>query len=234
MQFLNLLLVAIVAARSRYSQSNRYAEYQESGDVQDYQQDDDHHVARPNGFSFSNEKFAENQKDVAQFLRPDTPGRVAVVSIVADPTNPLGTGLKGVVAFNQEYRDGPTHVRIELSGLKPNTEHGAHVHQLGLIFPNCTAAGAHFNPFNQNHGNFDSQIRHIGDMGNIMSDQNGVIVKSYDIPQLPLFGKNTVIGRTLVIHEKQDDLGLGGNAESLAVGNSGTRLACGVIGIFKP
>ncbi|KAJ3275439.1 Superoxide dismutase [Cu-Zn] [Terramyces sp. JEL0728] len=237
MKFLNLLLAAVVAARHRHSQSNKYAEYQLQGnDVQDYEQyDKDIRVARPNGFSSSTHKYADSQgKTVAQILQPNTNGRVAVVTIIADPTNPLGAGLKGVVVFNQESRDGPTHVRVELSGLKPNTEHGAHVHQLGLIFPNCTVAGAHFNPFNQNHGSFDSQVRHIGDMGNIMSDQNGVIVKSYDIPQLPLFGKNTVLGRTLVIHEKQDDLGQGGNAESLTVGNSGTRLACGVIGIFKP
>ena len=46
-----------------------------------------------------------------------------------------------------------------------------------------------------------------------------------------LKGKYSVIGRSIVIHSKEDDLGKGNNKESLITGNSGSRLDCAVIGI---
>ena len=46
-----------------------------------------------------------------------------------------------------------------------------------------------------------------------------------------LFGPYSVVGRSCVLHKKTDDLGLGGDAESLKTGNAGARIACGVIGL---
>ncbi len=83
--------------------------------------------------------------------------------------------------------------------------------------------------FQENHGSRKSSVRHVGDFGNVVSGQN-------DIAVVEIFDRNLVledvVGRAFVVHEKEDDLGKGGDEESLLSGNSGKRIACGVIVSF--
>ena len=90
---------------------------------------------------------------------------------------------------------------------------------------------AHFNPYNQTHGDISSAVRHVGDYGNLVRDTSGRISATFKDTVSQLYGPLSVIGRTVVLHELQDDLGLGGVAASLTTGNAGSRIACGVIGI---
>ena len=48
---------------------------------------------------------------------------------------------------------------------------------------------------------------------------------------MQLHGAHSVVGRSVVCHAKVDDLGQGGDDESLKTGNAGARVACGVIGL---
>ena len=74
-------------------------------------------------------------------------------------------------------------------------------------------------------------MRHVGDLGNVQADDEGN--GKYEILDrlVTLHGPFSVVGRSCVLHKGVDDLGRGGNDESLKTGNAGARIACGVIGL---
>ncbi|XP_076463727.1 superoxide dismutase [Cu-Zn]-like [Babylonia areolata] len=142
--------------------------------------------------------------------------------------------VTGMLLLTQESQKKATTVTGEVTGLTPGN-HGFHVHEYGDLTNGCVTAGAHFNPSSKkpHHGAPTDEIRHAGDLGNITADDNGVAKIHITDSQIPLFGPNSVVGRCLVVHANEDDLGKGGDEESLKTGNAGPRLACGIIGICK-
>ena len=142
---------------------------------------------------------------------------------VLQPTQ--GNNVRGTIRF-REVADG-VQVEGEISGLTPG-KHGFHIHELGdCTAPDASSAGDHFNPTNKPHGAADSRDRHVGDMGNIEADSSGVAKLNYLDHILSLVGPKSIIGRAVVVHADPDDL------HSQPSGNSGTRVACGVIGWAK-
>lgn len=133
--------------------------------------------------------------------------------------------VSGTVLFMQ--RGGsPTLIRGKIMGLTPG-EHGFHVHEFGDLSKGCESAGGHYNPDGVDHG--DLEQGHVGDLGNITANQQGVAEFSIVAERIDLQGERSIVGRALVVHADVDDLGKGGDAESLKTGNAGDRLACGVI-----
>ena len=138
--------------------------------------------------------------------------------------------VTGTVTFEEE---DSIVIHIKLKGLSKNGLHGFHVHEAGDLTDKCESMCAHFNPYNKQHGGPGSKNRHVGDLGNLKSDKNGnVNIRMIDT-MIKLKGKANIIGRGLIIHADEDDLGNGLNESSKINGNSGKRIACAIIGISK-
>ena len=76
--------------------------------------------------------------------------------------------------------------------------------------------------------------RHVGDLGNLQTDANGVARYRMVDDVIKLRGsKANIIGRGLIIHADEDDCGQGTNEASLQNGNAGKRIACAIIGYSK-
>jgi Cu-Zn family superoxide dismutase len=159
---------------------------------------------------------------VAGCAAPSTPvwsGPAAKAKLL--PTK--GNTATGAVTFSQKA--DKVVVTADVSGLKPNAEHGFHVHEKG----DCSSgdgmsAGGHFNPTGKPHGDHAGGAHHAGDMPNLKADANGVATLVWEDTELTVTdGPNTVIGRSIVVHLNPDDY------RSQPAGNAGPRIACGVI-----
>lgn len=134
-----------------------------------------------------------------------------------------GNTVTGNVSFTQ--KGDKVLVEAHVSGLKPNQEHGFHVHDKG----DCSSgdgmsAAGHFNPKGSPHGHYSTRTRHAGDMLNLKADAYGNANLSAELDIVTVGeGPTSVVGRGLIVHAQPDDY------KSQPVGNAGARLACAVI-----
>jgi len=146
------------------------------------------------------------------------------------------SGVSGILQPSQENANAPVRITGSISRLNPEGNHGFHVHESGDIRGEnpCASTGGHFNPHGKTHGAPADNERHVGDLGNIVADASGNARIDITDDKISLTGGNSVLGRAIVVHEKMDDLGKGGDEGSLKTGNAGGRIACGLIGtIFQ-
>jgi len=136
---------------------------------------------------------------------------------------------------------GKTRLRATFTQL-PKGKHGFHIHRAGdLRGEGCQGACEHFHvgpP--QDHGSKPGskvahqrqqrqqrQQRHTGDLGNIEQTGTGPCKYSYLIPDII---PEDLLGRALIIHEDEDDLGQGDFPDSKTTGHSGKRIGCAIFG----
>jgi superoxide dismutase, Cu-Zn family len=153
-------------------------------------------------------------------------GRMAIAEIHGGPLAPQISGM----VFFQDVSGG-TWVSVDIIGLPPYQPatkdkqpigpHGFHIHEIG----NCSvgdpnnpfsASGGHWNPTNQPHGN------HAGDFPVLFSNNGRAIINFFTNK----FKVINIIGHSIIIHENPDDY------HNQPAGNSGKRLACGVIVLY--
>ncbi|PNF16844.1 Superoxide dismutase [Cu-Zn], chloroplastic [Cryptotermes secundus] len=139
--------------------------------------------------------------------------------------------VSGQIHLSQSSQNDPVAISVTVQGLNPPGLHGFHLHRDGNTGDDCKAAGPHFNPYNHTHGAPEDEIRHAGDFGNILADQHGNASHQINDSHISLYPGNVAyaVGRAFVVHAGRDDLGKGGNEESLKTGNAGGRLACCVV-----
>ena len=139
--------------------------------------------------------------------------------------------IKGIVTFTEDLKNNNVVIDIQLSGLNKNHHHGFHIHESGDLTNHCESMCAHFNPYHKNHGCPGVKERHVGDLGNIVTDSTGCVRYTIVDNLIKLRGtRANIIGRGLIIHADEDDCGMGGNEASLKNGNAGKRIACAIIG----
>ncbi len=142
---------------------------------------------------------------------------------VLNPTE--GNNTHGTVTFTQT-KNG-IKVIAKLTGLSEG-KHGFHIHEFGdCSAANGTSAGGHFNPEGHDHSALNAKMNHIGDLGNITANENGIGHLEFTTKQFSFHGPHSIIGRSIIVHADEDDL------TSQPTGNAGARIACGVVGIAK-
>jgi superoxide dismutase, Cu-Zn family len=149
----------------------------------------------------------------------------AALVAVMSPTK--GNTVGGKVRFTEVA--GGVRVVADISGLTPGGKHAFHIHEFGDVSAeDGSAAGGHYNPGGHPHGGPEAEHHHAGDLGNLTADAAGnahyeIVVKGLSL----CCGGTPVIGRSVIIHAKEDDLA------SQPAGNAGPRIAQGVIGAGK-
>jgi Cu/Zn superoxide dismutase len=137
------------------------------------------------------------------------------------------SGITGNITIIQNSPESQTLFKVRIKGLPPKRLFGFHIHESPVkhwndLYKSCQQCGGHFNPLGEKHGsvlNSVPHLRHVGDLiNNLKSNSLGVVcVDFYDdlahlIPLNKPDMKYTILGKSIVIHEKTDDLGRGGTS----------------------
>ena len=144
-------------------------------------------------------------------------------SAIAELQPTKGYVTAGTVRFTQ--RGDKVLVSGTVTGLKPNQEHGFHIHEKG----DCSSGdgmstGGHFNPLGKPHGHHGSGERHAGDLPALKADAAGKAVFAGEMDLITVSdGPASVVGRGMIVHVQPDDY------TTQPTGNAGARSACAVI-----
>jgi Cu-Zn family superoxide dismutase len=149
-------------------------------------------------------------------LAAQAPGATATLAATT------GNTTAGTVTFTP--KGNKVTVVVKVSGLAPGG-HGFHIHEKG----DCSSgdgmsAGGHFNPTGKPHGDPASPDHHAGDMPMLVADASGNASLTADLDVITIgSGATDIVGKSVIVHKDADDF------KTQPTGNSGARVACGVI-----
>lgn len=176
--------------------------------------------------SFSQSEAPTAQSTQQQAAPEKTTGATGPGDLIAETTLKPTKGSKaGGQVFFFTTEDG---LRVH-AAVTAATEgvHGIHIHEKGdCSAPDASSAGGHWNPTKGEHGAPNEPEKHAGDLGNIVVQANGTGIAEMvllDSAHENLDDWSAIIGKSVVLHSGRDDL------NSQPAGDSGDRIACGVI-----
>jgi Cu-Zn family superoxide dismutase len=144
---------------------------------------------------------------------------------VADRHPTTGSEVHGTVTFTFDENYPGADVEAQVMGLSTGL-HGFHIHETGdCSAPDASSAGGHFNPNGGPHGSPDNAAgeRHLGDLGNLEADSDGVAQYTRHDQLLVISAAESIVGKAVIVHEGPDDF------RTQPDGGGGARVACGVI-----
>lgn len=134
------------------------------------------------------------------------------------------SGVSGTILLTQEKEQ--VVMVASLTGLTPG-EHAIHIHQNGdCSSDDGKSAGGHWNPTTTNHGKWGNDHHHMGDIGNLVANEEGGATLTFATDKWCIGCDDetkNVIGKSFIVHASADDF------ESQPSGAAGARVACGVI-----
>lgn len=145
--------------------------------------------------------------------------------------------MSAVAVFRTDKIEGDVIATNYKNGIKlkaqfwklPPGKHGFHIHKAGdLRGEGCHGLCEHYDIGKNTHGGEPGSKgrRHTGDLGNIEL-KNGKFEKDYIIKYITV---RDLWGRSIIVHEDEDDLGKGPFEDSLITGHSGARIGCAIFG----
>ncbi|MFT4249153.1 MAG: superoxide dismutase family protein [Pseudomonas sp.] len=159
--------------------------------------------------------------------RPPPPPAATVVPSVQRAEAALASASGSLVSGRVVLLPAVQGVRITgtIGGLRPGGSFGFHVHERGdCSAVDASSAGGHFNPTGAPHGRAGTGPHHLGDLDNLVADNEGVVQLDRVLQGVSLGGGgNGILGKAIIVHADPDDY------RSQPAGNAGARLACGVI-----
>ncbi|HTM92411.1 MAG TPA: superoxide dismutase family protein [Flavisolibacter sp.] len=134
------------------------------------------------------------------------------------------TAVSGMVQFSSDGNKVKLTLQLTIPSM-PNKAVAVHIHQNGNCGEIGQAAGGHWNPTNQMHGKWGGNNYHLGDIGNVTLDAkgNGHLEMETDKWSIGGDDKTNVLNHSIIVHNGTDDF------VSQPSGNSGERIACGII-----
>ena len=140
-------------------------------------------------------------------------------------------GLNGHIQFSQHSEESPTVIKGSISGkFAAGSKRGIAINVYGDI-SGANTTGGHFNPYGMQHGAPGDAERMVGSLGNVEFNAEGKAEFTFEDTMVKLIGPRSVIGRSFVLYENEDDGGKGGKQLSLVNGGKGAVKASAVIGI---